>query len=103
MASYRVSKRLRELGIRVALGARQAQVLKAALSRTIVLLGVGSISGLTLGIAASRMLASIMYQASASGPMVLVGVTLTMLVVGILSASVPARRALAIHPMDWLR
>jgi ABC-type antimicrobial peptide transport system permease subunit len=103
MASYSVSKRLRELGIRVALGAQQMQVLKAALSRTAILLTIGSISGLALGVAASRLLASIVYHASASDPLVLLGVAVTMMLVGIVSASIPARRALAIHPMELLR
>jgi len=103
MASYTVSKRLRELGIRVALGAQRRQVLKAALSRTGVLLAIGSIVGLMLGVAASRILASIVYHASASDPVVLLGVAATMAVVGFVAASIPARRALAIHPMDLLR
>ncbi len=103
MASYSVSKRLRELGIRVALGAQQMQVLKAALSRTAILLSVGSISGLALGVAASKLLASIVYHASANDPLVLLGVAFTMAIVGIVSASIPARRALAIHPMQLLR
>jgi predicted permease len=103
LASYTVSKRLRELGIRVALGAQQAQVLRAALSRTVLLLAVGSITGLLLGVAASRVLASIVYHASASDPVVLLGVAITMALVGLLAASIPARRALAINPMDLLR
>ena len=103
MASYTVSKRLRELGIRVALGAQQAQVLKAALSRTGMLLAIGSVVGLALGMATSRVLSSIVYHASASDPIVLLGVAITMALLGLLSASIPARRALAIHPMDLLR
>jgi predicted permease len=103
LASYTVSKRLRELGIRVALGAQQAQVLRAALSRTVLLLAVGSITGLLLGVAASKVLASIVYHASASDPVVLLGVAVTMALVGLLAASIPARRALAINPMDLLR
>ncbi|HWC18509.1 MAG TPA: ABC transporter permease, partial [Terriglobales bacterium] len=103
MASYTVSKRLRELGIRVALGAQQGQVLKAALSRTGALLAIGSVVGLFLGAAASRVLASIVYHASASDPIVLLGVAVTMTFVGLLSASIPARRTLAIQPMDLLR
>ena len=103
LASYTVSKRLRELGIRVALGAQQAQVLRAALSRTALLLFTGSIAGLLLGIGATRILASIVYRASAADPFVLIGVVLTMALVGLISASIPARRALEIHPMDLLR
>jgi len=103
LASYTVSKRLRELGIRIALGAQQKQVLRTALARTVLLLTLGSIAGLLLGVAASRVLASIVYHASASDPLVLLGVLVTMLVIGLVSASLPARRALAIHPMDLLR
>jgi len=103
LASYTVSKRLRELGIRVALGAQQVQVLRAALARTVVLLLTGSIAGLLLGMAATKILASIVYHASAADPLVLLGVVLTMALVGLLSGSIPARRALAIQPMDLLR
>ena len=103
LASYTVSKRLRELGIRVALGAQQVQVLRAALTRTVLLLLTGSIAGLLLGMAATKVLASIVYHASAADPLVLLGVVLTMALVGIIAALIPARRALAIHPMDLLR
>ena len=103
LASYTVSKRLRELGIRIALGAQPDQVLRAALARTVLLLSVGSISGLVLGVAASKVLSSIVYHATASDPMVMIGVIVTMALVGLLSASIPARRALGIHPMDLLR
>ena len=103
LASYSVSKRLRELGIRIALGAQQRQVLRAALGRTISLLAFGSLAGLLLGMAASKLLASIVYHASANDPLVLLGVLFTMMVVGVISASIPARRALGIHPMQLLR
>jgi hypothetical protein len=103
LASYTVSKRLRELGIRIALGAQQTQVLRAALARTVLLLSIGSVVGLLLGSAAGKVLASIVYHASASDPVVLLGVAMTMVLVGLISAFIPARRALAIHPMDLLR
>ena len=103
LASYTVSKRMRELGIRVALGAQQAQVLRAALQRTAILLGVGSIAGLALGFAASKLLASIVYQATASDPLVILAVALTMALIGLLSAAFPARRALSINPAKLLR
>ena len=69
----------------------------------VLLLAVGSITGLLLGVAASKVLASIVYHASASDPVVLLGVAVTMALVGLLSASIPARRALTISPMDLLR
>src|SRR5262249_426946 len=61
MAAYSVSKRLRELGIRIALGAQYKGVLQAALGRAFKLLAFGSIAGLFLGILASRVLAFIVY------------------------------------------
>ena len=64
MAAYSVSKRLRELGIRMALGAQRKEVLQAALGRAFKLLAVGSAAGLLLGILASRVLAFIVYQAT---------------------------------------
>jgi ABC-type antimicrobial peptide transport system permease subunit len=103
MAAYTVSKRLREIGIRIALGADQRKVLGAALGRTFRLLAVGSISGLILGVLATRVLSSIVYQATPKDPVILGGVILTMLGVGVVAALVPARRALAVDPMILLR
>jgi predicted permease len=103
MASYSVSKRLRELGIRVALGARRKEVLQAALGRTFRLLAAGAVAGLLLGMAATRVLGLIVYQASPRDPAVLAGVILTMLLLGLLAGCVPARRALAIDPAILLR
>ena len=103
MAAYSVSKRLRELGIRVALGAQRKEVLQTALGRALKLLGVGSAAGLLLGILASRVLASIVYQASPRDPLVLAGVVLVMLLLGLLATWIPAQRALSIDPLILLR
>jgi predicted permease len=103
MASYSVSKRLRELGIRIALGAQRKEVLQTALGRAIRLLAVGSISGLLLGIAATRVLSFIVYQATPRDPLVLTGVVLTMLLLGLLATWIPARRALKVDPLALLR
>lgn len=62
MASYSVAKRLREFGIRIALGAQRTEVLQAALGRALRLLGLGSGVGLLLGFMAARTLAFIAYQ-----------------------------------------
>jgi predicted permease len=103
MASYVVSKRLRELGIRVALGASTRQVLRASLGRAFRLLAIGSIAGLGLGLLATRVLSFIVYQATPKDPIVLCGVTATMLLLGLVAASIPARRALAVDPLALLR
>ena len=103
MASYSVSKRIRELGIRVALGARRQEVLGAALGKTVRLLVTGAVAGLLLGLASTRVLAYIVYQASPRDPLVLGGVVLTMIALGLAAGYAPARRALAIDPATLLR
>jgi len=103
MASYSVSKRLRELGIRVALGANRRKVLKAALGPAFRLLAIGSIAGMVLGLLATRVLSFIVYQATPKDPAVLCGVIFTMLAVGLVASWIPARHALAVDPMILLR
>jgi predicted permease len=103
MAAYSVSKRLRELGIRVALGAQRKQVVQAALGRAFKLLAFGSAAGLLLGILASRVLAFVVYQATPRDPLVLAGVVVVMALLGLLATWIPARRALSVDPMILLR
>jgi predicted permease len=103
LASYTVSKRLRELSVRVALGAQARQVLAAALGRMLILLASGSVVGILLGVAASRVLSAIVYQASAQDPYVLAAVVFTVLLTGALSVAGPVRRALHIDPAVLLR
>ena len=103
MASYVVSKRMRELGIRVALGAGRGQILRASLGRALRLLAIGSAVGLVLGVLATRVLSYIVYQATPKDPLVLGGVCLTMMLLGMVAAWIPARRALAVAPLVLLR
>jgi predicted permease len=103
MAAYSVSKRKRELGIRMALGAQPTEVLGAALGRAVKLLIFGSAVGLLLGILASRVLASIVYTATPRDPLVLAGVVLAMSFVGLLATWIPAQRALSLDPLKLLR
>jgi len=103
MASYTVSKRLRELGIRVALGAGRREILRASMGRAFRLLAAGSVVGLVLGMLATRVLSFIVYQATPKDPLVLGGVTVTMLLLGMIAAWIPARRALSVDPLILLR
>jgi predicted permease len=103
MAAYSVSKRLRELGIRVALGGQRKEVLQAALGRAFKLLAYGSAAGLVLGILASRVLAFIVAQATPRDPLVLAGVVFAMALLGLLATWIPARRALSVDPLRLLR
>jgi len=103
MAAYNVSRRMKELGIRIALGARSRHVISTAVGRPIVLLAVGSLVGLLLGIFASRLLGQIVYQANPRDPVVVVGAVLTMAVLGLAASAIPALRALAVDPSKLLR
>jgi len=103
MAAYSVSKRLRELGIRIALGAKRKEVLRSALGRAFKLLAIGSLAGLVFGLLASRLLALVVYQATPSDPVVLSCAVLALAVLGLVATWIPAQRALAIDPMKLLR
>ena len=103
MAAYAVSKRMRELGIRMALGAKRREILRAALGRPLKLLVLGSAAGLGLGLLATKVLAFIVYQATPKDPLVLAGVVFAMLLLGLLATWIPAQRALAVNPLTLLR
>jgi ABC-type antimicrobial peptide transport system permease subunit len=103
MAAYNVSRRMKELGIRVALGARTKHVMSAAVGRPMVLLGLGSLVGLLMGVFASRLLGQIVYQANPREPVVVVGAVLTMALLGIAASAIPALRAVAVDPSKLLR
>ncbi len=103
MAAYSVSKRMRELGVRMALGAQRREILQAALGRPLKLLAFGSASGLVLGVLASRLLAFIVYGATPRDPLVLGGVVLAMMMLGVLATWIPAQRALSVSPVILLR
>ncbi|MGD0366391.1 MAG: ADOP family duplicated permease [Acidobacteriaceae bacterium] len=103
MAAYSVSKRLRELGIRIALGAQRTELLQAALGRALKLLTLGSAAGLVLGLLATRVLGSIVYGATPRDPVVLGGVVLAMALLGLLATWIPAQRALSLDPLILLR
>jgi ABC-type antimicrobial peptide transport system permease subunit len=103
MASYSVSKRMKEQGIRIALGAQRFQVMRSTLSRPILILLSGSFIGLIGGVLAASLLAHLISFASTHDPLVLSCVVFTMMVLGIIATWIPARRALAIDPARLLR
>jgi predicted permease len=103
MASYSVTQRMREQGIRMALGAQRRQVLRAMLQRPALLLLCGSGLGVGAGLLTSRLLAHLVSFATPHDPLVLAGVLLTMILLGILASWIPARRALNIDPARLLR
>jgi predicted permease len=103
MAAYNVSRRMKELGIRIALGARTKHLLSAAIGRPIVLLGAGSLVGLLLGVFARQLLGQFVYQANPRDPLVIGGAVLTMALLGLAASTIPALRALAVDPSKLMR
>jgi ABC-type antimicrobial peptide transport system permease subunit len=103
MASYSVSKRLKEQGIRIALGAQHLQVMRSTLGRPVILLLIGSVIGLLLGVFTGSLMSHLVAYATPRDPLILAGVLFTMLLLGLLASFIPARRTLAIDPAQLLR
>ena len=103
VAAYNVSRRQREIAIRVAIGARHYHVVRQVLGRIAISVSIGCLVGLALGMGASRLLASIVYEATPRDPLVIIAVTLTMGAVAIGAAYHPARRVLRLDPVEVLR
>ncbi|HKS83716.1 MAG TPA: ABC transporter permease [Candidatus Acidoferrales bacterium] len=103
LVSYGVARRVREIGIRVAVGALPHQVLRLVLGRTLGLLLAGCVAGSVLALAAGKLLASVVYGASPRDLGLLAFVWAATIVIGILSSWAPTWRALRIDPMTALR
>lgn len=103
VAAYAVSRRAREIGIRMAIGARPVDVLRAMLGRVIVLLGVGALAGVVVALLASRVLAAVIHDGAAIDLVTLAAMAVVMVIVGLAATWIPARRALRIDPVNTLR
>jgi len=101
--SYTVAQRTREMGIRMALGAGQAHVLKVVLAQGMlpVLAGLGI--GLAASIGLTRLMAGMLYGVHAGDPLTLIGVALLLAAVAFMATLVPARRATRVAPVVALR
>jgi predicted permease len=103
LSAYTVSRRTREIGIRMAIGARPTQVLRFVFGRIGTLVTAGALVGLALGLAAADVLASIVYQASSRDPIVIVAAVFSISLVAFAAAEGPARRAMRVDPVQSLR
>ncbi len=101
--SYVVTQRTREIGIRMALGARDAQLKSALLGNVLVLIGVGVGVGLGGAALLTRLMESQLFGVTALDPTTYVAVTAILIVTGVLAGYLPARRATRIDPMSALR
>jgi putative ABC transport system permease protein len=98
-----VGQRSREIGVRMALGARRADILKLFLQRRIVLAGVGITTGVILAASTTWLMASLLYGVRPHDPGVFLAVPLLLLAVAVLASYLPARRATKVDPMIALR
>jgi predicted permease len=103
MLSYSVSSRLREMGVRLALGAAPPRIVRFILAEGLRLAIAGIAIGLVAALAAGRLLRSLVVDVSTSNPWLLGGVTIVMMAVAALAAFLPARRASAVDPITVLR
>ena len=103
VTAYMVSSRTREIGIRMALGAERASVVRMVLRQGLTLTMIGAAIGLAVAAAASRLLGSLLFGVGATDPLTFIGSTVLFFVVGAAACYVPARRATAIGAMDALR
>jgi putative ABC transport system permease protein len=101
--AFFVSKRIHEIGIRVALGAPGVRVLRLVLTRGLALVGIGLVVGTGGALGATRLLQGMLFQTSANDPVTFVGVTGIFVVVALGACLIPAWRALRIDPVDVLR
>ena len=103
IAAYSVAARTREIGIRMALGARPAEVHRMVIRQGMRLAAIGIALGLAAALVVSRILASLLFGVSGADSLIYVGVSILLILVALAACYIPARRAAAVDPMIALR
>jgi putative ABC transport system permease protein len=101
--SYTVSQRTREIGVRVAMGARPRDVLTLVIGHGAKLIAAGLGAGLIVSLVAARIIDSLLYQVSATDPLTYLAVLILLAAVALVACYIPARRAMKVDPMTALR
>jgi len=103
VVSYGVTRRAHEIGVRMAMGARPADVLRLVLRQGLSMVAVGAAIGTAIAVVAARVVSAILYQVSPADPLALIEAALAVAVVTLLAIQLPARRAIRTDPMTVLR
>ena len=103
VVSYGAAQRTREIGIRMAMGAKPIDILRLVLRQGVTLVAVGVLAGLALTLTLARILKRVVTMASATDPFAFIGVTLLLTAVALGACYIPARRAMRVDPMNALR
>ena len=103
LTAYSVSRRTHEIGLRVALGASQPQILRLVVGRGLVTSLIGAAIGVAAAFELTRGLSGMLYGVTATDPLVFAGVPLLLIAVSVLASYVPARKATRIDPLVALR
>jgi putative ABC transport system permease protein len=103
LMAYAVTQRRREIGVRLALGAQRADVLRLVLGHALRIVGLGLVAGLAGAAIVTRVLQRFLFGVTPTDPLVFALVTLLLVAVGLVAAWLPARRAAKVDPMVALR
>jgi predicted permease len=101
--AYAVARRTREIGIRVAIGARKGNVLRLVTRRAALMLGIGTVCGTVVALMAGKLFGAVLYGISPKDPVTYTVAVLLIVLVALAACAIPARRALAIEPASALR
>ena len=101
--AYTVTQRTHEMGIRIALGAREKDIFQLIFGQAMLTTAVGIVVGLGAALGLTRLLQNLLYQVTATDPLVFASITLLLLLVAMMAAYLPARRAMKVNPITALR
>ena len=101
--SYSVAQRQNEIGIRMALGARPADVLRLVMGEAMGVAAAGAAAGLAAALALTRLMSGLLYGVAATDPATFAGVGAVLIAVSLIATYIPARRAVGVDPLRALR